>query len=67
MNYVFNPLIHLHYFQSCLIEYYDLLCVHVLICIWFSSLDLVDWPWSSLEGEKKKEKKKNTNSIHIQI
>lgn len=33
MNYVSNPLIHLHYFQSCLIEYYDLLCVHVLICI----------------------------------
>lgn len=52
MNYVFNPLIHLRYFQSCLIEYYDLLCVHVLICIWFGSPALADWPWSSLEEEK---------------
>lgn len=33
MNYVLRTLIHLYYFQSCLIEYYDLLCIHVLICI----------------------------------
>lgn len=60
MNYVLNPLIHLRYFQSCLIEYYDLLCVHVLICIWFGSPALADWPWSSLEEEKKNNHKLTT-------
>lgn len=59
MNYVLRTLIHLYYFQSCLIEYCDLLCIHVLICIWFTSPDLADWPWSSLEGLKKKSKARN--------
>jgi len=61
MNYVFNPLIHLHYFQSCLIEYYDL-CVHVLICILFSFPDLAGWPWSSLEAEKKHQPQTDNNA-----
>lgn len=33
MNYVSNPIFHLHCFQSCLVEYHVFLCVHILICI----------------------------------
>lgn len=62
MNYAFNPLIHLLYFQSYLIEYYDLLCVHVLICIWLRSPDLADWPWSALEAEKKLQTQKDSST-----
>lgn len=69
MNYVSNPLFHLHCFQSCLVEYYVILCAHILICIRFSSVGLVDWPWLFFGTKKENEKNhhKPHNSMFIQI